>query len=128
MAMIRGLDCSVTWASAEILYIRDCNLELTADEIDNTSRASAGWKDTRPGLLNWRMSATLVRETGDTAYDTLQAAFLAKTSGTVVFDEDSGSWGLTGTAYVTELRRSEPIDGVVTIDLTLVGAGAIAGV
>jgi predicted secreted protein len=104
--------------------VRDNELNLKANEIDKTSRADNGWKGKRAGLKEWGASFDMLYDPDDTSWQMLQAAFFGGlTIGCSILDGDEGGEGTHGKVFVTEFTRGEPLDGMVTTKVTLVGDG-----
>lgn len=108
---------------AEVQYCKDVELEMDAEQVDDTTRNNDGWKSTAAGLRNWVVTFTMVKHGGDTMYNTLRTAFEtgAALSGVSVTDEQGDS--VSGSCKVHRFSRREPLSGVVTVDVTLTGQG-----
>jgi len=126
MALVYGCDCVLSLQGNTILRVRDLTVDIEADEVDATSRISGGWKDRRPGMRSWNADFDIVRDTGDTAYATLFSAFTNRTALTALISEPAGGVNRSGTCYVGKCSRSEPLNDVVTISVSLFGAAALA--
>jgi len=105
-----------------VQYVKDLNLNMDATEVDDTTRANAGWRSRRTGLRQWSADFSMVVKQGDTMFGTLQAAFANKTSVTVNVKDKFGN-EVEGLCSVSRFNRSEPLDDVVTVDVNLVGNG-----
>jgi predicted secreted protein len=105
---------------------QDVSFSMSATEIDDTTRNNSGYRSKRTGLLEWGVSFTMTRETGDTNYTTMRTAFDNKTSLTITLANDLGD-SISGTGYVSGFSISQPLDDVERADVTVVGAGALTG-
>lgn len=101
--------------------IRDLTLDLSASEVDKTTRANAGWRARGTGLKQWGASFEMVVVQGDTIYDTLSAAFAASTEITVTI-KDKFNHTCAGKVSVSTFTRNEPLDNVVTVNVSLIGS------
>jgi len=111
-----------TGALVEVANITDLNMDMNGSEIDATTRANLGWRNRRVGLLQWGAAFNIVVKLGDTAFKAMETAFLAKSIGNAeVADKHNNK--VAGEVYITQFNRGEPLDGVVTIACTIVGAG-----
>jgi TP901-1 family phage major tail protein len=110
-------------ANTEVKYATDVTINMSVDEIDVSSRDSAPWKDSIPGMGGWSIDFTLVYENADAATDALETAFLGRDTISVrVIDRDGD--GYYGDCYVTRFDRGEPLGGAMTRNVTLRGRGA----
>jgi hypothetical protein len=130
MAEILGLDCVLTAGGTEVPMLTDVKLEIKAEEIDTTSRGAASaakWKGKRTGLLEWSWSSDMIRSQADASYGTLRDAVIARTAVACVFSEPAGTgsetW--TGSCYISDFSRSEPLGDVVKISIKAIGNGAL---
>lgn len=117
---------SATSGTNEIALARDVELQLSATEVDKTSRASGGWKGKRAGLREWGATFDMIYDKADPAWIALKNAFLGGTSMAFSFLDGpkTGGSGINGRGFVTEFTRGEPLDDVVTTKVTIVGDGA----
>lgn len=110
-----------TWA--EITNVKDLKLGMSGDEVDVTTRAGLGYKQTEPGLIDANIEFGMVWDTGDVDFTAIQAAFLARTSMDILaldgLESVGGSQGLRMTAKVTKFDRDEPVAGVLGVTVTM---------
>ena len=117
-----------TSGSNLIPKIQDFDLQLKAAAVDQTSRADAGWKNQRSGLKEWSCSFTMVHDTDDAALTALRTFFFAgSTFGVTILDSANGE-GVSGAASITNFSKGEPLNGVQTWNVELVGTGAATAV
>lgn len=111
----------------EIATVRDVTLNLNANDIDDTSRTTDGWRSRIAGLREWGLDFEMVYEPKDTAWGLVRVAFLNGTSLEVlVLDEDlqiDGAEGIRGTVFVTDFSREEPLEDVMANSTSMVGNG-----
>jgi len=135
MATIVGYDCvlyynngtsgSPSWL--ELDTVRDVTLNLERNEVDDTSRTTAGWRSRLAGLAQWGADFDMIYNTDNTAWQKVRESFFLNTSIEVlILDGDisvDGQEGLRGTVFVTSFERSEPLEEAVTNATTFVGSG-----
>ena len=103
---------------------------LTAAEVDQTSKSSAGWKARRPGLLSGTVSiqGNLRFDTGSSEQGIadLYAAFNARTTVALkVGTSVSGDKTVDGNAHITSLNISSGTEDNATIEASFKFTGAI---
>lgn len=103
-------------------HVRDVNVELSATEIDDTTRNSGGWQSRRAGLRQWGVTFDMIVSKGDSIFKNLLNAFKNHTFLSATVSDKEGN-SIAGQVSVTGFNRSEPLDGVVTVAVTLVGNG-----
>jgi len=135
MASTIGSDCvlyynagttgSPSWS--EIDTVRDVTLQLSANEVDDTSRTTQGWRSKLSGLREWGADFEMIYDTSNTAWQKVREAYFAGTSIEILaLDGDitvDGKQGLRGTVFVTSFERAEPLEDVVSNSTTFVGNG-----
>ena len=108
----------------EVGRAKDVTLNLSSDEIEVTTKTSAGWKEFLAGLHEWSIDAELLWVPSETMYDTLQAAFLNRTSIACVF-EDGDGYGYTGNGVLTQFGAGNPLADAMGITVSIRGSGAL---
>jgi hypothetical protein len=112
---------SPTWS--ELTNVRDCKLTLSADEVDVTTRAGLGYKQTEPGLIDANVEFGMVWDTTDAGFTAIQTAFLARSIIEVLVLDGAytvpGSQGLQATMKVTKFDRDEAVAGVLGVTVTM---------
>ena len=98
---------------------------MSASEIDVSVRGGAGWKEFVQGLREWGVTIENLWVPTDAGIAALRTAFAAGSCLTVRVIDDNG-YGWSGSCIVTALGRGEPLDGAVTMPVTLKGTGAPA--
>lgn len=106
---------------------RDVDLNIQGNAVDTSTRDGAGWKDHIQGLKEWDMSCGHLWVPDDAAFELMQTALMNGTEIHVKLLDITGATGhgYEGDAIVTGLKRGEPLDGALTADITLKGAGAL---
>jgi len=120
-----GRDCTLFVAGVEVIRATDVSPTLTANEIDTTTRNEGVWSGMDVGHNKWGVSFTMKHFINDTALATIRAAFIAQDVVAVVFAGGAMA-SLTGSGKITRFDSSEPLSDVVTVDIDVVGNGALA--
>jgi predicted secreted protein len=135
MASVIGYDCvlyynngttgSPSWL--EIDTVRDVTLNLSRNEVDDTSRTAQGWRSRLAGLAEWGADFEMIYNTANTAWQKVRESFFANTvievlalDGDITVDDKEG---LRGDVFVTRFERAEPLEDVVSNSTTFVGNG-----
>jgi predicted secreted protein len=134
MASIIGHECVLYYNAGteavpnwlEIDTVRDVTLNLSANEVDDTSRTTDGWRSRLAGLREWGADFEMIYNTANTAWQKVRAAYFDGTSieilaldGDITVDDKEG---IRGTVFVTSFERSEPLEDVVSNSVTFVGS------
>lgn len=121
--MAIGWEGTLTIGSSEVQYTRDVNMTLEASEVDCTTRADDGWENTEAGLAKWGAEFDMKVVANDTVYETILAAFLAKSILANVTITDGEGFAVNGNMSVTRCSKSEPLNGTVIASIKMNGAG-----
>jgi len=120
-----GTSGSPSWQ--EIDTVRDVNLTLSSNEVDDTSRTTNGWRSKLAGLREWGADFEMIYDSSNTAWQKVREAYFNGTSIEILaLDGDitvDGQQGVRGTVFVTEFSRAEPLEDVVANSTTMVGNG-----
>ena len=120
----KGQDCTLTIAGFLVIRASDVSFPKSSSEIDTTTRNSGVWEEHDVGHNRWEVAFTMKFFIGDSAVSTIYTAWAAQTQVTVARTGGVSTQG--GSGYITRFDESEPIDDVVTIDIEIVGDGALA--
>jgi hypothetical protein len=108
---------------SEIGNVRDLSVRSTTSELDATTRASAGFKVTVPGLNDAAIEFEMVWDTDDTHFTALKDAYEDRTSVAIAaLDKDkatSGAKGLWADFAVVTFEKQEPLDDVQKVSVVL---------
>jgi hypothetical protein len=118
----------LTWVEVDI--IRDATTNQEVGEADSSTRGTGGYKATESTLkdasidleIKW-VSANAGMEALRDAYNNTTAIAMAFMDGAIA---TSGNQGLTANFAVTSFSRSEPLEGIVTVAITLKPSSVIA--
>jgi hypothetical protein len=107
----------------EITNVKDVTLNLESGEADVTTRANNGWKATVPTLKEGSVEFDMVWDTADAGFAAIQQAYFQNaTIALAVLDGDkaaAGTEGLWADFRVTNFSREEPLDGPITVNVTV---------
>lgn len=131
MGAVLGLDCKIyrntgNYASAswnEIGNVKDVTLTLEKAEADASTRGTSGWRARKGTLKDATIEFTMVWDTADADFTNIQQNFL--NNGTVEFAVCDGAintnntQGLRTTCDIMTFTRNEPLEDVVTVNVTL---------
>lgn len=124
MATYKGRNMSLLVNGVEIIRAQDVTVNRTADTAETTSRQSGGYREKEQDLKDWNISFQMIVDSGDTARTTLETIYENGTKVTVSVDLTTGT--KTGTAIITDITEEQPLEGVVTMNVTLEGSGALS--
>lgn len=120
-----GTEVSPSWL--EIDTVRDVTLSLSANEVDDTSRTTNGWRSKLAGLREWGADFEMIYDPSNTAWQKVREAYFDGSSleilaldGDIIEDDHEG---LRGVVFVTNFERAEPLEDVVANSTTFVGNG-----
>lgn len=103
--------------------VKDLSSNVSADEVEVTTRGGAGWKQFLAGLKDAGVSFDMVWDTGDAAFTAIKDAWLNGTLlGFQILDganDADGSQGLQGDFYVTGFERTENVAEALMVNVTL---------
>ena len=114
-------------ASALFANVVDFDLDIKADEVDLSDRATQGWKDKRTGLKEWSGSIKANAIQNGVDIDTFFDAIAGGLTLTGSFrpQDVTGGMAFTGSFVITSFKYSAPGTGAQTIDMGISGRGAL---
>lgn len=146
---VRGKNLMIFIDDKAIALSTACGLDLTADTEETSSKDSGNWKDFDVTMLSFTGSTDVLvsaiasdSDTADLAHKELFAKFVSMEPVDLVFGEivdrtnsnndrpDLG-WaepsdnGYAGSALITALSFSAPVDGKATMTISFQGTGAL---
>lgn len=114
------LSATPTWTEAT--NVKDLTKTWSATEVDTTTRGSAGFRSTDAALIDAGITLEIQYDTADAFFTALRTAFLARST-VAVKCLDGGTAtsgkGLVADMAVTQFEISEPLDGAMTVSVTL---------
>ena len=121
-----GTSGSPVWV--EVDTVRDVTLNLSRNEVDDTSRTTNGWRSFLAGLAEWGADFEMIYNTANAAWQQIRNSFLNNTvieililDGDITVDDNEG---IRGNVFVTDFSREEPLEDVMSNSTTLKGNGA----
>ena len=104
------------------------DMDISVAIRDTTSKDSAGWKTGAPGLRSWSGSASCkFDQSANYTYDQLFALVDARTTFTFYWSTGvTGDKKYAGSAIITSLKKSSPMEDNVTFECSFEGTGALA--
>ena len=132
LSPISGSNIGVYFDGVLIAMGKSCTLNISADEMDITSKDSALWGEFRPITKHWDISCDhLMKLDGTTSVDTLGDKLIAGTSVALKFSTKH-SGGTThgdaywsGTAYVVSISMNAAQNEVATFSVNFKGTSTL---
>lgn len=119
-----GTEVAPVWAPVNT--VRDVSLGQEANDIDDTSRTTNGWRSRIQGLKQWGTEFEMIYTPTDTAWQAIRNHFYnGDPAEILVMDQDisiDGAEGLRGFAEVTGFDKEEPLEDVQINSTTFVGS------
>lgn len=132
MTIKAGYECWLGYCATEsgtyskIDYVRDNSDEITADEIDLTSRDSDGVKAGRAGLRGFSASFDVIRDISNADWLALRGYAVAGTTFYIQILDAAAGDGIQSPVFITNFGDGEPMADAATTSITLAkGVGAI---
>jgi len=124
MAAFSGVDGNVTWASRTSLgatsqNVKSWSLDISTDELDTTDFSVSQWRTWISGLSEWSGSFEMNLD----ASNAITVTELYGSASTITLQHET-SFTITGSALVTGVSISEPVDDIVTATCNFRGSGA----
>lgn len=121
---VKGFNGVLKAGTKTVAYARDVELALDSDDIDVTTRNSAGWKEFLQGLKEWTLEIAQLYVSDDDAIQVLIDSWMNGTPVAIAIKDDADQ-GFDGTGYVKSLRFAQPLTDAVGIPATIRGTGAL---
>lgn len=118
-----GFEGLLRVGGVEHAEVRDVNIDMTATEVDDTTRGNLGWASSRQGLKKWSATWQQVVKAGDAVHTTLLNAFVNRTVIVVSLKSGASAREVTGNCEVMKYSMSQPLDGSITVDVAISGKG-----
>lgn len=103
------------------------DMDLSMAVRDTTNKDGAGWKTGLGGLKSWSCSAeAMFDQSAVYTFDQLMALFEARTAIVVYLSTGiTGDKKYSGSALLTSLKRTAPLEDNVTFSVSFEGTGAL---
>jgi predicted secreted protein len=103
----------------ELSNAKDVTLNLEKGEADVTTRANQGWRATIGTLKEANVDFEMVWDTSDAGFTAISDSYFDDTIiGLQILDGAAGQ-GLQGDFSVTKFSRNEPLEGAITVSVTV---------
>lgn len=105
--------------------VKDVDLNQAMGTSDATTREDDGWENKAPGLRSWGFSTEVKWDPEDTVLQKIRQAYYSDPPTKLrvkILDEAEGN-GPVGQMLVTDFSRSEPLEGIVTVSISMEGCG-----
>lgn len=124
--IIRGLDMLIKVDGEVLGGQRSCDIEMSTDTIDVTSKSNYGWSDAITGVKSWTVSTDGVLFIDDDAMRRTEQAFLNSEEIEVEFyNNRSKELVYYGNCIPTSISISASYDDITTYSVSLQGNGAL---
>lgn len=122
---VNGTLITLHVGGTEIACLTSNSISFAHSPRETTNKDSGGWKEVSTGLNSWSMSGEgYFAEDATYGFTDLQALILARGVVTVLeSSEVIGDKTYSGSAYITALERTSPLEETVTFSVTLEGTG-----
>ena len=120
-----GTEGSPTWTAIDT--VRDVTANMEANDVDDTSRTTNGWRSRKQGLKQWGADFEMIYDPSNTAWQAVRSSFFSGDEIEIlILDQDisvDGAEGLRGTVEVTNFEKTEPLEDVQANSTTFAGNG-----
>lgn len=129
MAELSGKVAHVEYGGGHVADLDNWELTIDTDMIDVTSftTGTLQWREMIDGLSGWSGSANFNYNVDSTGLTDLITNTLTPTTASILFGMDKvGGENFNGSAYISSLSVSAPIDGKVSGSVSIQGNGALS--
>lgn len=122
-----GTDIILYIGGTAVAFATSHDLNVNMATRETTNKDTAGWKTSLSGVRDWDTSGeAFFAEDAAYGYTDLWAHYSARTSFTVKFATATvGDKYYTGTAWLTSLSQSDPLEDSTTFSFSLEGTGVL---
>lgn len=122
--MMKGVDILIKIGTTVLGGQRNATLNRSAETIDVTTKSSNGWRESVASIKDWGVDCDGLLVENDTAYTSLETAYMNGETVTVEVGFPSGT-KYSGTAIITDFPIEAPYDDNVTYSVSFQGTGAL---
>jgi len=134
---LNGTDLKVYVAGTLVAYSTNCSININHSLRSTSSKESAGWDENMEGMRNWDLScdslyAWLAPDgsaiSGLTLSELFTTYMATRTSFAVTFGVTTSATEdtkYTGTAWITSLSLTAPLEDTSTYSVSMTGSGAL---
>ena len=122
-----GTDLVMSIEGTVVAYMTSTDFEVTMATRDVSNKDSAGWKEGREGQKSWTASCE-AKFAEDSTYGYSDLFSLWNSRGqvdVVLTTATAGDKIYSGSAYITSLSQSNPLEDTSTFSVSLEGTGAL---
>jgi len=128
MAQLKGVNvllyADVNGTETLIGGQKNATLSLSADTIETTAKGD-DFRKYLQSFKSWTVSCDGLLVTGDSGFDALKQAFENGSEVSVVIKDADGKFNASGSAIVTSMEYSFPLDDMAGISVELQGTGSL---
>ena len=126
--IVNGTLIALYVGGTKIANLVSNDLDITMATRDTSNKDTAGWKTILGGMMNWACSAEgQFADDATYGFDELFAVLTARTAVTVMISSQvTGDSKYTGSALMTNLKRTSPFEQNSTFTCSFEGTGALA--
>jgi predicted secreted protein len=134
---LNGTDLKVFVAGTLVAYSTNCSININHSLRSTSSKESGGWDENMEGMRNWDLSCDALYAwlqpdgtaiTGLTLSELFTTYMATRTSFTVTFGVTTSATEdtkYTGTAWITSLSLTAPLEDTSTYSVSMTGSGAL---
>lgn len=119
MAYILGKDLIVKNGLTPIAGATSCNISISAEVLNTTTKGDGDWTGNMAGLKSWNIDCDALFSLDDFAY-------VEKVGTEVTIEVTVSSKTYTGKAIINDLKINSGTGEIVTYNLTMTGNGSFA--
>lgn len=128
MAELSGKSGKINYAGGHVVSLDEWNLTVNTDMLDTTTftTGTVQWREFISGLSDWSGTIAGNFDAASTGLTDLRTNTLTPSTGQIILYMDKvGGENFRGSALVSTMNVSAPIDGKVETDFGLQGTGAL---
>jgi len=122
-----GTDLIMMIGTTAVAFCTSNDFEITMATRDTSNKDSAGWAEKKGGQMSWTATAEgQFAEDSSYGFSDLFALLIARTAITVKLTTAvSGDNAYSGSALITSLSQSNPLEDTSTFSVSLEGSGVL---
>lgn len=118
MAYILGKDLLIKEGANAIAGATSCNISVSAEVLNTTTKGSGDWTSSMSGLKSWNIDT-------DGLFSLEDFSYIEKVGTEVTIEFSSGATTYTGKAIINDLKINSGTGEIVTYTLSLTGTGEV---
>ena len=134
---LNGTDLQVYVSGTLVAYSTNCSININHSLRSTSSKECGGWEENMEGMRNWDLSCDALYAwlqpdgsaiTGLTLSELFTTYMATRTSFTVTFGVTTSATEdtkYTGTAWITSLSLTAPLEDTSTYSVSMTGSGAL---